>query len=157
MTEIIEEPMTLKTRAEPLSVSKNLPKHETRNLEVATRVVSTLFAPSTLLLLLSLSSTLVPVLGSHQQSPVHAVCLQRPQFLVGARSDGLSSVTAIINEPDSSGVAKAMMEAGGRDAESHEEDTSRARNLPCFEPLKFVLLFVTTSYGGWDLKGSESS
>lgn len=147
--------MTLKTHAEPLSVSKNLPMHETRNLDVATQVVSTPLAPSTLLLF-SISSTLVPVLGSHQESPVHAVCLQRPQFLVGALSDGLSSVTAFINVPDSSGVAKTMMEARERDAKSHEEDTSRARNSPCFESLKFVLLFVTTSYGDWDLKGSES-
>ena len=57
--------MTLKTYAEPLSVSKNLPMHETRNLEVATRVVSTLLAPSTLLLLFSVSSTLF----KHEQCP----------------------------------------------------------------------------------------
>lgn len=50
------------------------------------------------------------------------------QFLVGACSDDLSSVMATSNVPDSSGVAEAMMAAGERDAESHEEDTSRARN-----------------------------
>lgn len=108
-------------------------------------MVSTPLALSTLLLLFSDSSTLVPVLGSHKQSPVYAVCLQRPQFLVGACSDDISSVMATINVPDSSGVTGAMRAAGERDAESHEGDTSRARHSSCFEPLKFVLLFVSTS------------
>lgn len=147
--------MTLKTHAEPLSVSKNLPMHETRNLDVATQVVSTPLAPKHPASLFYLFHP-GPCAGKSPGESSTCCVFAEPQFLVGALSDGLSSVTAIINVPDSSGVAKTMMEARERDAKSHEEDTSRARNSPCFESLKFVLSFVTTSYGGWDLKGSES-